>query len=408
MTQQGTRPLMIFHAPYPLAERAAASRLRPLRMRQAFAALGYEVVEVTGYAPARRRAMARALARLDAYARQRAADPSLPTPFVYSENATIPSALTEPGHLPPHPFLDISFFRQASRRGARVGAFYRDLYWRFPRFRQDIHPVVDAALRATYLAELRQWQRAGLRVYLPSAAMAPHMPVIDRQAMSALPPGADLVSRPAPDRAALVAAPGAGMDLLFIGVLGDNYHLEPVCQAVAQTEGTHLTLCTRPESWQTVAEHYRPLLPQGRHRVVHAYGPQLEPLYSQAAVGVLLVEPSEYWDFAVPYKLYEYLAHELPVVATAGTQAGRIVQELGIGWTLPAQGGALAALLRHLRANPGELAQVQARMRLVLPGQTWQARARQVALDLSGWAPEPGTSVDRADLQGRDEGEEPG
>ena len=52
------RELMVFHAPFPLQpDRVAASMLRPLAMRQAFADLGYEVLEVTGYAAQRRRAM---------------------------------------------------------------------------------------------------------------------------------------------------------------------------------------------------------------------------------------------------------------------------------------------------------------------------------------------------------------
>ena len=46
--------------------------------------------------------------------------------------------------------------------------------------------------------------------------------------------------------------------------------------------------------------------------------------------------------------------------------------------------GALARLLRHLRGAPEEVEAVRRRMREVLPGQTWQARARQVAIELTG------------------------
>ena len=45
---------------------------------------------------------------------------------------------------------------------------------------------------------------------------------------------------------------------------------------------------------------------------------------------------------------------------------------------------ALARLLRHLRGAPEEVEAVRRRMREVLPGQTWQARARQVAIELTG------------------------
>ncbi|WP_259390764.1 glycosyltransferase [Actinomyces sp. 2119] len=376
------RPLMIFHAPYPLVERAAASRLRPVRMRQAFEALGFEVVTVAGYASQRRRAMRRALHRVDQYLFERGHLPddvqASPMPFLYSENATIPSALTEPRHMPVHPRLDTALFSRLIRRGVAVGSFYRDLYWRFPRFRQGIHPAVDNALKAAYTAELWSWRRLGVQVYLPSQAMAPHLPVIRPERIKALPPGAD------PQAVSQVSRPRPGsLELLFIGVLGDNYVLDAVAEAVGQVPQVRLTLCVRQETWQATADHYAPLLPPGRHEVIHTERQGLEPLYERASLGVLLVEPSPYWDFAVPYKLYEYLAHELPVVATAGTETGRIVEELGIGWTLPYSAEALAALLRRLADNPGERLAVQERMRQVLAQQTWQARARQVAADLS-------------------------
>ncbi|RJF41606.1 glycosyltransferase [Actinomyces sp. 2119] len=373
---------MIFHAPYPLVERAAASRLRPVRMRQAFEALGFEVVTVAGYASQRRRAMRRALHRVDQYLFERGHLPddvqASPMPFLYSENATIPSALTEPRHMPVHPRLDTALFSRLIRRGVAVGSFYRDLYWRFPRFRQGIHPAVDNALKAAYTAELWSWRRLGVQVYLPSQAMAPHLPVIRPERIKALPPGAD------PQAVSQVSRPRPGsLELLFIGVLGDNYVLDAVAEAVGQVPQVRLTLCVRQETWQATADHYAPLLPPGRHEVIHTERQGLEPLYERASLGVLLVEPSPYWDFAVPYKLYEYLAHELPVVATAGTETGRIVEELGIGWTLPYSAEALAALLRRLADNPGERLAVQERMRQVLAQQTWQARARQVAADLS-------------------------
>lgn len=387
MILRETRPLMVFHAPYPLMNRPAASRLRPLNMRRAFVEAGYDVVEVTGYAASRRRAMARAERRLDDYDKRRQADPSLPPAFVYSENATIPNALTEPRHIPVHPLMDVSFFRQMCDRGVRVGVFYRDLYWRFPYFRKGINPVVDRMLRLAYFAELHHWKRLGLRVYLPSRAMVKHMPVIDPIDIRELPPGADTGSVLTPSRVYLSDTKQRSIELLFIGVVGENYRLDAVCEAVEKVECSSFTLCTRREEWVQAKDYYQPLLVPGRHCVVHASGAELEPLYARSDLGVLFVQPNEYWDFAVPYKLYEYLAHQLPIIATEGTEAGRIVSRLGIGWTLPYDSEALAQLLNRLVANPSYLTRVQQRMREILPAQTWRARALLVASDLSGWTP---------------------
>ena len=365
--------LMIFHAPFPLQpDRVAASMLRPLAMRRAFADLGYRVMNVTGYAAQRRRAMTRVRAALAAGAR---------IEFVYSENATIPNALTEPRHLPVHPLLDAAFFRHCRRSGVPVGVFYRDVYWRFPRFREGINPVLEAGLQATYRSELMAFERVGLHLFLPSQAMARHVPHVDPVRMSALPPGAPDVAATRRDSDGWDDGgdeDGKELELLFVGVLQDNYRLDACLRAVIATPGTRVTLCVRQETWETSRDHYAPLLPAGRAQVVHRSGAELEPLYRRADLGVLFTEPNPYWDFAVPYKLYEYLAHELPVIAVRGTQTGRLVEEMGIGWVLSYDAGALSDLLRHLREAPEEIEAVRRRMRAVLPDQTWQARARTV------------------------------
>ena len=365
--------LMIFHAPFPLQpDRVAASMLRPLAMRRAFADLGYRVMNVTGYAAQRRRAMTRVRAALAAGAR---------IEFVYSENATIPNALTEPRHLPVHPLLDAAFFRHCRRSGVPVGVFYRDVYWRFPRFREGINPVLEAGLQAAYRSELMAFERVGLHLFLPSQAMARHVPHVDPVRMSALPPGAPDVAATRRDSDGWDDGgdeDGKELELLFVGVLQDNYRLDACLRAVSATPGTRVTLCVRQETWETSRDHYAPLLPAGRAQVVHRSGVELEPLYRRADLGVLFTEPNPYWDFAVPYKLYEYLAHELPVIAVRGTQTGRLVEEMGIGWVLSYDAGALGDLLRHLREAPEEIEAVRRRMREVLPDQTWQARARTV------------------------------
>lgn len=49
---------MIFHAPYPMEPNpTSASRLRPLRMREAFKQIGYDVVDLSGSTPQRKAGM---------------------------------------------------------------------------------------------------------------------------------------------------------------------------------------------------------------------------------------------------------------------------------------------------------------------------------------------------------------
>ena len=112
---------MLFHAPFPIDPHpTSASRLRPLRMLEAFEEIGYRVHRVTG-AP-RQRALAHRTARRRLRAGQR-------FELLYSENSTQPNLLATSVRGGIAPFLDARILLWARRRGIPAGEFYRDVYW---------------------------------------------------------------------------------------------------------------------------------------------------------------------------------------------------------------------------------------------------------------------------------------
>lgn len=115
--------------------------------------------------------------------------------------------------------------------------------------------------------------------------------------------------------------------------------------------------------------------------VVHASGDELLELYADADICSLLVEPTEYWQFAAPMKLFEYLGHGKPVVATGGTFAGDFVAENGFGWSIDYESDTIATFLRQLSANPDEVAAKSANARLLANEHTWEKRAREMESD---------------------------
>lgn len=359
-----TRPVMIYHTPYPLDRSGrAASAIRPARMRDAFEEIGYEVIEITGRAAERRRLIRAAKERIRSGAR---------IDFVYSESSTMPTALTEPNHLPVRPLQDLGFLRFCRRRGVPTGLFYRDIYWQFPEYAAGLPAPVAFGTRSFYRWDLRRYRAALDRVFLPSLRMAEYLPVALRSRASALPPASDVVDSP---------TSSGPQTLLFVGGVGAYYRLHECVRGVGEAQEAALILCTREDQWQGVRAEYEEVLGD-RIEVVHRSGAELEELYARTDFGSLFLEPITYREFAAPLKMFEYLGHGKPIISAEGSLASEFVRENGIGWVIPYESRALADLLDRLSADPSEVAGVRARVAEVRREHTWAARARQVVREL--------------------------
>lgn len=361
---------MVLHLPLPLnPDASAASGIRPMRMRDAFRDLGYEVWEVTGYSADRRRAMARV---------EEAIKAGTTFDFCYSESSTMPMTMTDRHHLPLRPMLDRGFFRRLRKAGTPVGHFLRDIFWRFPEYRAAVRfPKREAAL-AAYQWDLATLRRDVDRVFLPSLPMADYLD-LGRTPVSALPP--------AHDYAPPVDGPTTGVRLFYVGGIGAHYRLEGlfdgVARAAADGVDVTLTVCTTPQLWALEQPHYA-RFESPAITVAHAHGPALLPHFEAANVGALYVEPDDYWKFAVPVKQFEYLGAGKPILAAAGSLTGDFVESNGVGWSVDYDPAALAETLRAMAADPGLIAERRERVLAVRDEHTWRHRAGQVAAELTG------------------------
>lgn len=356
---------MLFHAPYPVRGRDTGSGVRPARMRDAFEDVGYEVYEVTGYGAQR----AESLRKLRWDLRR-----GLRLDFAYGENSTMPTLLTQTHHLPTHPFVDHSLLTLLRRHGIPTGLFYRDVYWRFPAYVADVGRWIATGTKTLYNAELVAY-RALDRVYLPSIKMASFVPWIKKEQVAELPPGGAIHDSS--------RDPDGELTLLYVGNVSEYYRMHELFRAVAATDGVRLIFCTPPDAWNAVGDEY-PRDDSGRIEIVHARGQELLPLFARAHVCLLTVEPAIYRDFAAPVKLFEYIGHGKPVLATSATHAGELVESVGAGRQVDYSAEAIARQLRDLRDDRDALQALTRRVEQVREEHTWRARARQVASDLTG------------------------
>lgn len=336
MSPKTRKPAMVFHAPYPLQEfPVAASALRPKKMKQAFEDAGFDVIEVTGFAKERRKKAKSLLRRLDR---------GLKVEFVYSESATIPNSFTEPRHFPLHLFLDRWLFKEISLRKIPLGVFYRDVYWVFPEYDRTVGRLIAAPMKALYKWDLDGYLRYVSKVFVPAdpyweyaREQLPHRGRCRKRVRGStrtpdvmeLPPAADFADMPVKQWNV-----NEVLEVLYVGGV-DNHLYDPtiLIRAIGLRRNVALTLCTPEESWKRYAANLEEDLP-ANVRVVHARGSQLDQYYARAHVCSLYLPPEEYRDFAVPLKMYEYLAHSRPVFATQGSLAASFIEEHDVGWSV--------------------------------------------------------------------------
>lgn len=365
---------ILFHHPHPLAAQPrTGSQIRPVRMRDAFRSLGYEVVEVTGFTTERLKSLRQVMSDIDRGRR---------FAFCYSECTTMPTALSDPNHMPLHPFADPLLFRGLKKAGIPSGLFYRDVYWRFDEYREQV-PIHKRALSIPlYRFDLLWYSKFVDIVYLPSLGMADSIPGAQHLRLAELPP-AFTPADDVPDRPRSGPPPDDGegpLRLFYVGsVTPPIYDVTPLLSAVRAVPGIELTLCC-PESERDVLETYPEEL-RVAVDVVHVSGAALTPLYERSDVACLVMGSHPYRDFAMPVKLFEAIGHHRPIIASRATAAGRFVEENELGWTFE-EDSEVMGLLKRLLDDRLEVSVGRDHVRERADAHTWTARAAKVADDL--------------------------
>ncbi|MCS4484032.1 glycosyl transferase family 1 [Gleimia sp. 6138-11-ORH1] len=353
-------PKMIYHVPYPLNFQATSgSGIRPVKMYQAFQDAGFEVFLVSGYASERRQK----IKKVKELIRQ-----GEKFAFLYSESATIPTALTEPKHLPPHLFLDFSFFRFCQKHGINGGVFYRDIYWAFDSYLELVKQPLAFFMRQLYRYDLRKYNKTLKKVFLPSLEMGKFVPLVDPKKFLALPPGCPENDSPLPTHK---------LSLLYIGGLGSHYKIHKLLEAIKSIPDAELTICTSQSMWEANQADYKDVLDENI-KVVHESGEGLLPLFRAANVCSLVMEPDEYREFAVPIKLFDYLGNLRPVLASSNTLAGNFVVANSCGWTVDYSVEEIRNILESLQ-DLQWIPQMENKIIETRRNNTWMARALQVA-----------------------------
>lgn len=371
---------IIFHHPQPIiADGTSGSSIRPYEMLRAFEKLGYDVEVVVGYGAERKRAIRRI--ERDVRAGRHFA-------FMYSESSTMPTALTEPHHMPAYPLMDMRFFRWIAYQDIPIGLFYRDIYWRFPFYKNG----VPSRLKRTgaimfYRYDWSNYCKFVDHLFVPSLRMSKVLPTSwPSGRVSALPPGCTIMETPQQRKHSSVSIGDTGtlLKLFYVGgVTPPLYDVKPMIDAVKVVDGVELTLCCREPEWHEARDHYG-CLDDSNIRVVHHHGEQISAHYFDSDIAIMFREAHPYLEFAVPVKLFEAVGYGMPIIVPAYTEMARIVSNEDMGWVVE-DAQELERLLMYVSSHPEEIAMKRENVLRNQGKHTWLARACTVSNTLMKW-----------------------
>ncbi len=362
----------IFHIPnYIDINRKSGSNIRPLKMIEGFKKNGYTVDVIMGYARDRKKQIKQIKQKIRNGTKY---------DFIYSESSTMPTLLTEKHHLPLYPRLDFSFMKYCKKRGIKIGLFYRDMHWRFKLYKKNVSLWKRIFSVVFYKYDLYKYTKLLDYLYLASDQVSKYLPsknvVNTKYIIDVLPPGCDIISEKEQQKSEDI------LKVFYVGGISEDiYDFEKVFKVISEEEDIKFTVCCRMPEWEKMKYKLEKYI-KDNIEIIHVGNEELEKYYQEADICSLLFEEHEYMKIAMPVKLFEYLAHNIPIIASKGTAGGEFVEKNCIGWTIEYKEEAIREKLKYLKENKNEIKKIKENQILVIKNNTWMARTRKVINDL--------------------------
>ncbi|MNZ05535.1 Glycosyl transferases group 1 [compost metagenome] len=213
--------------------------------------------------------------------------------------------------------------------------------------------------------------------FLPSFEMAEYIPNLKVPKIEELPPGLEFEHRSLNIHS---KSSTEKLNILYVGGLSkDIYDIELFVKVVSQYIEFKLTICCREYDLRNLDPAVLDCFNNTRNvEIVHMHGEDLQYLYYNSDICCLFIKPIDYWNFAMPAKMFEYLSFLKPIIAVDNTVAGRFVKDNGWGWSIPYTNENLSSLLVEIKNNPSILERFRNYLVEGRENNTWKRRAETI------------------------------
>jgi hypothetical protein len=348
--------------------RKSSTAIRPLEMLKGFKDAGYDVDVIMGSATERKTAIHNIKQKIK---KGRDYD------FLYGENSTAPLAIAQGKKaLLKHGLPDIKFLKFCHRNSIPMGFYYRDIHWKFAN-----HSTSHSWLKRFFSNFLQGrdivlYNRIMRVLFLPSTDMGSYLPEV-KIPMVPLPPGLNKIH---------YKEHKGDLTFCYVGGLGTLYDLEETFRFFSKRKTSLLIVSTREEDLLNQKERYAPYLESLSIEIRHDSGDALIPLFERSSVALNWVKPDEYYNFAMPLKIFTYLQYGLPIISVKGTANGDFIEKNNLGWVIPYEIEAFSKLICRLENNPQEIIDKRKQIKLSIENHTWISRAIKAGKEITRYS----------------------
>jgi hypothetical protein len=353
----------IFHIPWkPNINQNVAPDIRVVKIRDALRQIGYNVETVWGFGKERRKSIKRVKELIKKGTKFN---------FLYSESSTIPTLLTEPHHLPTSPFLDFSFLKYCNKQSIPIGLFIRDVHWNSKDFKK-YSSIKNYYAKAFHVYDVLMYNKFIDVIYLPNLKMKEKISFLRNNIVSKqLMPGSDDI----------MSTKVYNSEFLYVG--GINPQVYDVSKLISgfKSADAKLILCCRKEDWYTYKDYYIESM-NNNVEIIHYNSEEIKKKYFEISYTLLFYKQQDYRDFAIPFKLFEYITYEKPIVSSSKSAASDFIQHHDIGFSLRFNSSDLNEFLNNLPSKTEYFEKVE-NMKKVKNDNLWTERAKQIVRDLN-------------------------
>ena len=276
--------------------------------------------------------------------------------------------------------LELRFFK------VPTGIFYRDVYWKYPNMMFG-DSFFDTIKRQVIIfmqkIDLFFMKRCCTHFFFPSDSMGEMFGGIKHK--SSLPPGCELKNVKSDIG---FISEDKELTYIYVGGASERYGVDLIIESFKELNKniniSNLILICPENQWiKNYSDHINqfdyPWL-----SVIHANGPELDKYYKQADISIIPLLKTEYNDFAVAIKNFEYVSYLKPILSTNCNETKNIILNGNIGWVTNDNYLDFSKTLLYINSHREEIIKFKNNCEKFRNENTWEKRAETVINVLLG------------------------